>query len=1110
VRSLLLACSALLLGSVALSAQSGFVRSGNQPIPGATLTATQGEKKFVTVTDGDGHYTFPPLSDGNWTVAVEMFGFTPLKQEVNYFATTKPVNFSLQLQESPMLQRMRQFAERTNGAGGSAGGVGGAGAGGRNAQASQLEAMIQSQPGAATAPEIGTTPSASAEGSDSLVVQGSLSQGLNPNATPDTGPSFDQFGQGGNRLDASNGQQPGVPGAGGGGFGAGGGGFGGGGGGFGGGGGGFGGGGFGGGGGGRGGGGAQQRGQGRGQQQARGPFGNRRQQSQIRGQLSFSLNNSIWDAKPFSITGQNVPQPAYAQSRFSLNVGGPLVIPHLVKDPGTFFFLSYFGTRARNPYTAVETVPTDLQRMGDFSQTVQSKGSGLEPVQIFNRATNLPYPNNVVPSSQISPIALGLLPYIPLPNQPGLVNNYQYLTSVPQDTDNLSLRVMRNLTKLDRLSVSFSYQRRDADNAQPFQFLDTVSGYGLNATVQWTHTFSATLLNNAKVIFNRNYSDTIPYFANGPNVAAELGIQGTSTNAINYGPPTLNFTNFGALSDGVPVLTRNQSQDFGDSVNLIHGKHSFQFGLDFRRNDLATNSDSNGRGTFNFTGEITSEFQNGVAVPGTGYDFADFLLGYPQSSSIRYGEQNTYFYNNVWSAYAQDTWQPHARLSLILGLRYEYFSPFQEKYNQMANLDVSPNFSQIAVVLPNTIGPYSGYFPAGLVKSDYKDFSPRLGLAWKVPHIKRSTLIRAGYGIYYNGQAYYTFPSRLASQPPFATASSANTTPQNVLTLAEGFVSASPDAITNTYAANLNYQTPYAQTWSFSIQHDLPKGIFVEAEYLGTKGTHLDVSVVPNQGPPGTYIPPGGPPSGYIYDSAVGNSSFNALNLRAVQRFRRGISFNAFYRYSKSIDDSSTFGGVGNTVAQNWQDISAERGLSSFDRRQYFVGSFVLTSPIASGTSHVAATSWEGRLLKDWTLSGSITAETGTPLTARILGNGAQLGQTGGVGSTRADATGESIDSSTGLFNLLAFTVPPQGVFGNAGRNTIEGPGLVSLNLAFARAFQIGGESRRRLEFRFEANNALNQVNYTGYDTVVNAINYGLASAAGSMRSLNAVVRFRF
>ncbi len=297
-----------MLGGVSLRAQSGFVRSANQPIPGATLTATQGEKKFVTVTDGDGHYTFPPLGEGNWTVTVEMFGFSAFKQDINYFATTKPVNFSLQLQESPILARMRQIAERANGA--APGGTGaGAGAGGRNAQAAQLEAMIQSQPGAATTPEVGTTPSASTEGNDSLVVQGSLSQGLNPNAAPDSGPSFDQFGQGGNRFDASNGQQPGVPGSGGGGFGGPGGG------------GGFGGGGFGGG----GRGGPQQRGQGRGQQQARGPFGNRRQQSQIRGQLSFSLNNSIWDARPFSLTGQEVPEPAYAQSRFSLNVGGPLL-----------------------------------------------------------------------------------------------------------------------------------------------------------------------------------------------------------------------------------------------------------------------------------------------------------------------------------------------------------------------------------------------------------------------------------------------------------------------------------------------------------------------------------------------------------------------------------------------------------------------------------------------------------------------------------------------------------------------------------------------------------------------------------------------------------------
>ncbi len=247
---------------------------------------------------------------------------------------------------------------------------------------------------------------------------------------------------------------------------------------------------------------------------------------------------------------------------------------------------------------------------------------------------------------------------------------------------------------------------------------------------------------------------------------------------------------------------------------------------------------------------------------------------------------------------------------------------------------------------------------------------------------------------------------------------------------------------------------------------------------------------------------------GFTYDEPVGNSIFNAFHVRAVRRFSKGISFNAFYQFAKSIDDSSTFGGAGNTVAQNWLDISAERGLSSFDVRHEFQASFVWTSPIAAPGNRVAADSKLGRLLKDWQLSGSLTAQTGNPLTARELGNTAQLAQTGGIGSERAEATGQPIDSGTGFFNLDAFTTAPPGSYGDAGRNTIPGPGVFGLNAAFARSFNLA--ERRRLEFRFEANNVLNHVNYTNLYTVVNAVNYGLPSAAGAMRTLDAVVRFRF
>jgi hypothetical protein len=310
-----------------------------------------------------------------------------------------------------------------------------------------------------------------------------------------------------------------------------------------------------------------------------------------------------------------------------------------------------------------------------------------------------------------------------------------------------------------------------------------------------------------------------------------------------------------------------------------------------------------------------------------------------------------------------------------------------------------------------------------------------------------------------------------------------------------------------------NYRTPYAQSWNANIQRDLANGLFVEMGYQGTKGTRLDVRTLPNQATPGSanLLQQGnqlGRAVGFTFDQSVGDSSFNALQLRLVRRFNHGISINAFYQFAKSIDDSSTFGGSGNTVAQDWLDLAAERGLSSFDVRHELQTSFVWTSPAGSGHSRIPADSKLGRLLKDWQISGSVTAQTGNPLTARVLGNTAQLAQTGGIGRGRADATGESIDSGSSFFNLDAFSVPAAGTYGDAGRNTIPGPGLVSLNTAFARSFALA--ERRRLEFRIEANNVLNHVNYTNLYTVVNAVNYGLPSAAGQMRTLNAVVRFRF
>jgi hypothetical protein len=317
-------------------------------------------------------------------------------------------------------------------------------------------------------------------------------------------------------------------------------------------------------------------------------------------------------------------------------------------------------------------------------------------------------------------------------------------------------------------------------------------------------------------------------------------------------------------------------------------------------------------------------------------------------------------------------------------------------------------------------------------------------------------------------------------------------------------------AITDTFAVDRYYRTPYAQTWNLTIQHELGSGFFMEVGYLGTKGTRLDILMLPNEGPQGTTS--GNQltnATGFTYDAPIGDSSFNALQTHLMRRFRGGISMNARYTFSKSIDDASSFGGVGGTVAQNWLDLAAERGLSSFNRTNVFTMSWVYTSPFGNPNSHYASGGWPGRLLRNWSLSGSVTAESGTPLTARVLDNETELGQTNGVGSERADATGLPVTSGSGLFNLAAFTEPAAGQFGNAGRNTIPGPGLVALNLAFGRSFQFG-DTRRRLEFRAEANNVLNEVSFTNVATVVGAPNYGFPTAASAMRALDIVMRFRF
>jgi hypothetical protein len=827
-------------------------------------------------------------------------------------------------------------------------------------------------------------------------------------------------------------------------------------------------------------------------------FGNARRdpRSMYMGGAFFSLDNSVWDARTYSVTGANVDQPAYANARAGIMFGGPLRIPKLVGAERRILFtmdLQFQRNRSGSVSQPVN-MPTSLERSGDFSQTLVQGA----PVTIYDPTSGSPFPGNKIPATRISSAATALLKYYPDPNLPFAARNYQTSWTGVNNFYNMNSRLSNiRIGSKDRLNAGIGYQGSQSVSPNLFQFIDTGSGRSLSANLGWSHNFTTRLINNLQYAFSRNRQSSSPYFANRQNVAEELNIAGTSQNPLNWGPPNLSFTNYANLTDGNFSLNRNQTSSVGDALIWIHGLHSFSVGGDYRRQQFNQVADTNGRGTYTFNGSATSYIVDGAAQSGTGYDLADFLLSMPATASIRYGNPDKYFRSSLYSVFVNDDWRIRTNFSLLAGIRWDYATPVTELYNRLVNLEVASGFSAIAAVEAGQ---------KALIHPDRNNFSPRLGFAWR-PGTKGSMVIRGGYGVYYNTSVYNTIASNMAQQPPFARVLSASSSAASPLSIANGFLLASTETLASTYAIDPNYRIGYAQTWSISVQHDLPLSLFGTIGYLGTKGTRLDQQFLPNSVPPGSAE--SALPRGFTYETSNGNSIYHAAQFQLNRRFHSGIMAHAGYQFSKSIDNAGTDGrGQGGTpVAQNWLDLSAERGLSSFDSRHNLSLQFQYSTGVGT-QGGTLVNGWRGALMKDWTISGNLSLRSGSPLTATVGGNRSQVGGTAVGNTVRANATGLPVEVSGMLFNTAAFAEPLAGEWGNAGRNTIPGPATLYLNGSVGRVFRVG--ERRSVDLQLQAQNILNHVTITSWGTVLGANNYGLATGAAGMRKLTANLRFRF
>ncbi len=895
-------------------------------------------------------------------------------------------------------------------------------------------------------------------------------------------------------------------------------------------------------------------------------FGNRRRNTTpaFTGSIALTLANSALNAAPFSLNGTPAAKPSSDRAAYVGNLGGPMIIPKIMNWQRAQFQLNYQGTTARSGSSQLSEVPTPDQRAGNFSGLTVA-GS---PVTIYDPLSGQPFFNNTIPLTRFDSAAKYLLDntnpnYYPQPTYsiggtlPGTAScaapctqNYRLVASPPTTSQNMGVRLNAPLNNKDRLNFNIQYQGRNSVTEQLFGFRDTGTGNGTSASAGWNHSFAPRFNNVATVTFSRNVSQSNPYFATtNTNVAMLAGITGTSQAPIDYGPPSIGISSFGTLNDGIYSLTRPQTLSFTDNLTYVwKRKHNFTFGYMVRKMDNANNNEQSARGQFSFDGAATAQYSYtctsgapgtpscvnpvATAVKNTGYGFADFLLGLPYTSSIQLATND---YTRSWAtaAFAQDDYRVARGVTINVGVRYEYFAPYTEEYGRLANMVLNPQMTEAALVTPRPgqdVNPFTGQtLPSSLVTSEKLMFSPRVGVAWR-PSQKHSTNFRAGYSIFHSGGAYGTIATNLIGQPPFTENAIDTACPIQVqnfgvdfcpagsvpnptsmasgLTLENGFPPGGSSTLTNTWAVNPNYKTPYAQNWTFTIAQTLPHNILLETEYIGTKGTDVGVAEAPAVSATGAAVI--GNTKAFSYNTWGANSTYNAGQVRITRRFSTGMSGIVLYTFSKAIDDASSFSGPGGTVVQNPNDWATERGLSSFDQRHKLSFTYMLSSPVGV-RGFMRNGGWKTHALAGWTLQGTYQWATGTPLTATVSGAQSNMGGLAAAGgSARAEATGLPIQGGPGqFFNPLAFTTPPPGQLGNAGVDTIEGPVQTSLSAQLNRAWRIG-ESRRQLQFRLSATNVLNHPTITGFGTAVGSSTYDLATSASQTRVVTAMFRFSF
>ncbi|MEK7405934.1 MAG: TonB-dependent receptor [Acidobacteriota bacterium] len=841
----------------------------------------------------------------------------------------------------------------------------------------------------------------------------------------------------------------------------------------------------------------------------------------VHGTIFEYVRDETLDARNYFALPAPAKKAAFQRNQFGAAIGGPVYLPKLYDGRNrTFIFGDYAGLRELKGTTWVNTVPTARSRVGDFSQFTDPRGTLIRVYDPLTTRRNPSYDpsrpvtaanpqflrdqfaGNIIPPNRIHPVGLNVAGIYPLPQTAANFDNFTSTGNRVVVDNSFSTRVDHQFGERDTFFARYSFDSYKLDApqgqaqcclptppeaAQKFELGPWVAGFqntrlkAQGLALNETHAFRPNLINE----FRTGFARTTPFTVQsdfGKRAAESLGIRGINVTSFSSGLPNINVPDFTGISGGPAFLPANPRQthyQVDDNIYWIRGHHQMKFGFHYVRRLVSpfTNTDTRGSITFgrNFTNDPVTNTQ------GTG--LATLLNGYSTGGSRGFLLTPYYMTNQEHAWFVQDDFKVSPRLSLNLGVRYEIYSPDVEIRDRLTNFDL--------VGLKLVYAGVDGTSRTTNKSRQLGNIAPRFGFAWNV-FGNAKTVIRGGYGLSYFPEPH-SASSLLGQQVPWTV--SQNYSPEvnptdfsRVPTIANPFPplqTIQPRTTAELDAANprvvghaFENLTPYAQSWSLSVQREVTSTMLWEVDYAGTRGIHVTMFYNPNEVQPGPgtqasrrLLQPLRNLSSLSQADPLNMSTYHGLLTQLEKRFSGGLWFRINYTYAKSLDFGGSAASGGGAVGggQTVTNMRSWRGPSGYDVKHRFQASYVYELPFGPGKKWATWRGPAGKLLGGWQLSSLAVLSGGRPFSV-----GLATGVNNGAPSWPDRIGPGKLDNPDRArwFNEKDFVAPPPNTYGNVARGVLYGPGAVNFNVSFVKNTSIN--ERMKVQFRLDTFNLFN------------------------------------